>query len=529
MTILNKDPGQRVELLEMIQTSGNVRNYGIEMLRKDGRSFYSSLNASRLSDSEQDIYLYVIEDVSERVRTEIALQERVKELNCLYGMSELLEWPGASLEEILQGTVELIPAAWQYPEIACARILLKDQEFRTENFAVTPWQQNVDIIMNGEPIGAVEVYYLEERAESEEGVFLSEEWSLIKEISERLSRTIDRIMVDEALHASEEKYRDLVENISDVIYTADSEGKITYVSPAIESLLGYKPADILGQSFVQFIATSDLKRGKDNFQQLALGKFLDPNEYQVLTKSGEICWIRVSSQPILEEDQVIGVQGVLTDITQRKRAEDQLEQAAALAERERLARDLHDSVTQSLYSINLQSDATIMALSSGKIEGIEKRLQTLKEIARESMSELRMLIYELHPSILEEAGLVAAMRQRLDTVESRSGIQVDLQVEGEQRLPIAVEKELFRISLEGLNNVMKHAKANEILIWYSFEPDRCRLTIKDDGVGFDLKPTYHYRGYGLANIKERLEQIGGELTIITEPGKGTTLDIEVVV
>jgi signal transduction histidine kinase len=220
---------------------------------------------------------------------------------------------------------------------------------------------------------------------------------------------------------------------------------------------------------------------------------------------------------------------VVDNIDDRKLVEAQIQELATLDERNRIARELHDSVTQSLYSINLQSDATIMALSSGRMEDAEKRLQMLKDIAKESMTEMRLLIYELHPSILEEAGLVAALRQRLETVESRSGIEVDLQVEGEQRMPMAIEKELYQISLEGLNNVLKYAKAKEVLVLVSFEHDRCRLTIQDDGVGFDLERTGRYGGYGLANIKDRLEQIGGELTIISEPGKGTTLNIEVAI
>jgi PAS domain S-box-containing protein len=658
MTSLYHGPGQGTEILEKLQTSATVRNFGVEVVRKDGTSFYASLNASKLSQSEQDIYLAVIEDVSERIRAqqalqesqlrlaniietaqeavltvnedqkltlfnpaaermfgferndivgrpldvllperfrtehadhiltfaqtnvtarsmgnlgnlwgrrangeefpievsisqvklanerlytafvqdvterkkaEQALQERIKELNFLYSVSELVDrlWP--ALEEILQGVVELIPAAWQYPEITCARIVLKDQEFRTENFAVSPWQQTIDIIVFGEQTGTVEVYYLEERPESQEGIFLSEERSLIKEISERLGRTIERVMVEDALQASEEKYRDLVENISDVIYTIDTEGKITYISPAVESSLEYKPAEILGQSFLQFFSISSLDRGKENYQQLIHGKSPGPNEYQMQTKSGEIRWGQTSSKPIFDgEDQVVGVQGVMTDITERKMLEAQMQELATLEERNRIARELHDSVTQSLYSINLQSDATLMALSSGKTESAERRLQMLKDTAQESMAEMRLLIYELHPSILEEAGLVAALKQRLETVELRSGVEVDLQIEDEQRLPIAVEYELFKISLEGLNNVLKHAKAKEVLVQVSFEHNRCRLTIKDDGMGFDHGNIGRYGGDGLANIKDRVEQIGGELTVITEPGKGTTLEVEVL-
>ena len=94
------------------------------------------------------------------------LGERVKELNCLYGISNLVHRPDISLEEMLQGTVDLIPPGWQYPEVTCARITLDGQEFRTENFRETAWRQTSDIIVNGERSGAVEVCHLEEKPES---------------------------------------------------------------------------------------------------------------------------------------------------------------------------------------------------------------------------------------------------------------------------------------------------------------------------------------------------------------------------
>jgi signal transduction histidine kinase len=217
----------------------------------------------------------------------------------------------------------------------------------------------------------------------------------------------------------------------------------------------------------------------------------------------------------------------LTDITERKMIEDQLEEAAASVERNRLARGLHDSVTQSLYSINLQSDATMMALSSGDNEKAKSRLEILKEIAHEAMTEMRLLIYQLHPSIIQDQGLAVALRQRLDAVEVRSGIAADFQVEGEQRLPSEIENTLFQIAQESLNNVLKHAKASKIQVRLSFEPDGCRLTIQDDGVGFEPENLRRYGGYGLENMRERLELIKGALTIDSQPGAGTTLDIEV--
>lgn len=135
-------------------------------------------------------------DLQER---EHDLEERVKELNCLYNIAKVVEEPGISLGGILQRTAELIPPAWQYPEIACGRIILEGQEFKTKNFKETSWSQAGDIVVRGEPIGAVKVCYLEQRPESDEGPFLKEEAELIDAVAERLGRIIERKRVEKEL------------------------------------------------------------------------------------------------------------------------------------------------------------------------------------------------------------------------------------------------------------------------------------------------------------------------------------------
>ncbi len=135
----------------------------------------------------------------------------------------------------------------------------------------------------------------------------------------------ERKRVEEALRESEEKYRDLVENINDVIYAVDKNGVVTYVSPVIESFIGYSPQEVIGRSFAEFIYQEDLQRIRKSFRRVLSGQ-IEENEYRVLTKSGETRWMRTSSQPIFIGDRVIGVQGVLADITEGKRAEEALRQ-----------------------------------------------------------------------------------------------------------------------------------------------------------------------------------------------------------
>ena len=125
------------------------------------------------------------------------LGERVKELNCLYRISRLLDKPSISLGQILQGVVDLIPPAWQYPEITCARVSLHDQIFTTKNFKETIWNQTSDITSGAERIGALQVYYLEQRPERDEGPFLKEERSLLNVIGERLGRVFERKQAEE--------------------------------------------------------------------------------------------------------------------------------------------------------------------------------------------------------------------------------------------------------------------------------------------------------------------------------------------
>jgi signal transduction histidine kinase len=146
-------------------------------------------------------------------------------------------------------------------------------------------------------------------------------------------------------------------------------------------------------------------------------------------------------------------------------------------------------------------------------------------MTHEAMQEMRLLVFELHPLALEKEGLVAALQARLAAVEGRSGIKTEIRLEGEQRLPIAIEKELYRIVQEGLNNITKHAMAKSVLIGIKINDEVVRLEIKDDGIGFDLASARSGGGMGLRGIEERVQKIGAMLNIESSPGKGTKLTV----
>jgi len=203
-------------------------------------------------------------------------------------------------------------------------------------------------------------------------------------------------------------------------------------------------------------------------------------------------------------------------------------QLAVMEERRRLARDLHDSVTQSLFSLTLFAEAGQRLLRSAKLEDAEKHLTWLSETAQNALKEMRLLVYELRPLVLETGGLVSAIQQRLNAVERRAGIKAHLIADQSVELPLRLEEELYRIIQEALNNALKHASAASVTVQLQMTGDCVELKVIDDGIGFDSKIAGQKGGVGLVNMRERAERIDGRLKIVSAPGKGAEITITVI-
>lgn len=202
---------------------------------------------------------------------------------------------------------------------------------------------------------------------------------------------------------------------------------------------------------------------------------------------------------------------------------DRSRELAVLEERTRLARELHDSVTQSLYSIVLLTEGWRRLVSSGERASVEDYLSRIGEITQQSLKEMRLLIHELRPPVLERDGLVGALRQRLDAVEKRSGVEARFLMDDLIELPPRMEEELYRIAQEALNNALKHAAATAVTMRMCIEGEYVVLEVADNGRGFNPEIAVHGGGMGLVNMRERAKQMGGALTIVSAPGQGTTV------
>jgi len=204
-----------------------------------------------------------------------------------------------------------------------------------------------------------------------------------------------------------------------------------------------------------------------------------------------------------------------------------IEQLAVVEERQRLARELHDSVAQALYSATMYAEAARLALEAGKHDVVAQNLHELRSMVREAQVGMRVLIFELHPPALKEEGLVAALQARLAAVEARTGLRAEIQVQGDGQLPLAVEEELYWIAQEALNNVVKHAQAQHVALRLEFAAGQVCLEVQDDGIGMDPRQAKQAGGLGLRGIEQRVQRIRGELKVTGSPGQGTCVLITV--
>jgi signal transduction histidine kinase len=202
------------------------------------------------------------------------------------------------------------------------------------------------------------------------------------------------------------------------------------------------------------------------------------------------------------------------------------QQATVLEERQRLSRDLHDSVTQYLYGLVTLTEAGQAQLEVEAWSAVGNTLSHIGKAARQALKEMRLFIHQLRPPVLEQQGLVAALHQRLAAVEGRSDVQARLLADETIQLPLPLASALYQIAQEALNNALKHAHAASITVHLGREGERVVLEIRDDGRGFEPQ-ALSGGGMGLINMRERAEKAGCELRVTSLPGVGTRIKVSV--
>jgi PAS domain S-box-containing protein len=344
--------------------------------------------------------------------------------------------------------------------------------------------------------------------------------------------TTTRKLAEKALRESEERYRELFDNARDAIYVHDLGGRYVSLNLAAEKLIGFRRDEIIGKHFSNFIAPADLKHVRQNLCRKLDVEGETTYEIDLITKDRRRVPVEVSSRLIYENGQPIGVQGTARDITERRRAQEALQVysrrliEAQEAERQILARELHDEIGQVLTAVRINLQA---------VQGSCRDADSLPHvhesivIVDEALGRIRDISLELRPSLLDDLGLASALRWYVDRYGQRTGIvsEVLCSFEDRGRVPRTLETECFRIAQEALTNVARHAHAGHVVVQLEDALDKLLLTIGDDGIGFDsetlLQTASSASTLGLRGMMERALAMNGQIRIDSSPGNGTQI------
>ena len=312
----------------------------------------------------------------------------------------------------------------------------------------------------------------------------------VAELEERIA---ERKRAEVALRESEERYRELFETARDAIYVHDLEGKYIRVNRAAETLTGYERDETVGHNFAEFVAAEHVRYVHNSFYAKLAKLGETAFEVDVIAKDGRRVPVEVLSRAIYENGVMVGVQGTARDITERKLAQDALQMfshqliEAQEDERRRIARELHDQIGQILTAIKMnlhtvqevRSTSEISCYVKDNIEAVDEALRLVRDLS-----------VDLRPPVLDDFGLVTALYWYVDRYTKRTGLEVDVVIElpdHNQRFSRHLETACFRIAQEALTNIVRHAQASRVLLQLVKDGNVLLLSIKDDGMGFDLE------------------------------------------
>jgi PAS domain S-box-containing protein len=348
----------------------------------------------------------------------------------------------------------------------------------------------------------------------------------------------ERKEAEKALKESESRYRDLFERASDGIFVHDLEGNIIEVNWAAAALTGYAANELTEMNTSQLLSNESLKLAMERQQALLKGE-TDTQRYELelVRKDGTRRIIESVTRLFTQDCEAVGIQAMVRDITEQKRLRENMQFyisqtiKAQEEERRRIACELHDETAQSLAA--LLFDVNAIARDKTQLSGESiQHLEQLRDKIDRLIEGIRRFSHELRPPVLDQVGLIPTLE--LLGEEPSRGDRVNTSVEvigSERRLSPEVELVLFRIAQEALRNVRKHSQATEALVKVEFTPNKVKLSITDNGQGFELPKLlgdFASRGkLGLFGMHERARLLGSNLSVKSQVGKGTTIALEV--
>jgi PAS domain S-box-containing protein len=521
--------------------------------RKDGTTFPVEVRAGNFEYGEHRLRLNLVRDISERVQAELALKESEEKYRLLVNQIPAV---------VFKGYADWSISCFDRKIEALTGYAKEDFNSRRVKWSDLIPPEEMDYVKQsfGEALRTTKSYVREHRIRKKNGdyawvqcrgqIFCDPEGN-VEYISGVTFDITKRKQGEAALGESEKRYRLLAENVTDVIWTADLNLRLTYVSPSVKFLRGFTPEEVLGQRLEEILTPASLELAcRTLAETVALEKRSpDPErswtlELEHLCKDGSTVWTESRASFLRDvSGHPVGILGITRDISKRREAEEALKESEArlryLAnqllsaqenERKRLAVELHDELGHALLSLKLHLSSIEKRLLPEQ-EDLKKEIQSDLEYIQEVIQEVRRLYQDLSPGDVEDLGLTKALRNLINDFAGhfpQITWKVDL-ADLEGLFPLSVQTIIYRVLQEALTNIGKHSHPENVTVTAGKEGARLRLTIQDDGQGFDVDRVLGTpgRGVGLAAMKERLNMVGGTFEIHSRAQEGTKLSLTI--
>jgi PAS domain S-box-containing protein len=361
-----KDIAASQKNFQKLQNKNHVRFEDLPLVAKDGKKINVEFVSNVYEVAGEKTIQCNIRDITERKQLERQAQKRIKELQAFFSFAEITEQPHITLDQVYQKVADILPKSWQYTDIACARTTLGDKEFRTKNFRESTWMQFAPVKVQGAVVGKIEVGYLDERPEADEGPFMKEERMLINALAERLGRITERMRLRQEFQRAEQEFKAVFDHAADGILIVDPETKKFRLSnPTICRMLGYTSEEIENLGIMDIHPKKDVPYVLEQFAKQVRGESTLAQDLPVQRKDGGVFYADVNATPIAIGDQQY-LMGFFHDTTERKKAEEEIKKSkeALQAKVEALER---------LNQLTLGRELKMMELKN-KIKELEAKL-----------------------------------------------------------------------------------------------------------------------------------------------------------
>ncbi len=525
--------------------TGNHGQYETDYQTSEGEVLHFEARVGAVRHSGKMVGITVsTRDITQRKKVEVelkkeryALGERLKELDCLYGISRLIEKENISLEEILEGTVNLIPPSWRYPEVTAARIVLDKQSFQTKNFRESAYKQTSEIKVSGKRAGVVEVVYLEEKPGSDEGPFLKEERNLINAIAERLGRIIERKRMEIDLRIKEEAIASSV----NAIILADLKGNLNYVNRSFLYMWGYSDEkEVLGRSVAELWNTQE---GASEALEAVQGNKSWVGELVARRKDDSVFDVQLLASIVENEaGKAICMMASVIDITERKKIEQMKSDFVALASHE---------LRTPLTSIQGYTELIL----DGDVGEISREQREFLEIISQNTRRLGALIDDVLDVEKIESGRMTMKMEKTDlsqivdscvktfkVMAEGKGFQLEKDVKTSPMNVLGDSDRLSQVFSNLLSNAIKYTKEGRVKISVGIKGEFASVAVEDTGVGMsseDMKIVFSrfFRaedsyvrkttgsGLGLSIAKATIERHNGDIKVESKLGAGSKFEV----